>query len=130
MKAKRETAYGEKPEAVKTHLRNMVIVLLGTTSSSICASECASGAHVIQLLPRPEMIGCLDLLDKSYSVFMRFACFARHRTFHGFQEVLSAYTMASSTSMWRLSLPGPQCKKSCYRAAAIGLHEQSCNWPM
>ena len=25
-KAKRETAYGEKPEAVKTHLRNMVIV--------------------------------------------------------------------------------------------------------
>lgn len=27
--AKRETAYGEKPEAVKTHLRNMVIVRLG-----------------------------------------------------------------------------------------------------
>jgi|Cyp1metagenome_2_1107374.scaffolds.fasta_scaffold164324_1 hypothetical protein len=27
--AKRDTAYGEKPEAVKTHLRNMVIVLLG-----------------------------------------------------------------------------------------------------
>merc|ERR1712094_44060 len=25
-KAKRETAYGEKPEAVKTHLRNMVII--------------------------------------------------------------------------------------------------------
>ena len=25
-KAKRETSYGEKPEAVKTHLRNMVIV--------------------------------------------------------------------------------------------------------
>jgi ribosomal protein S19 len=25
-KAKRETAYGEKPEAIKTHLRNMVIV--------------------------------------------------------------------------------------------------------
>ena len=25
-KAKRETAYGEQPEAVKTHLRNMVIV--------------------------------------------------------------------------------------------------------
>mmetsp|Transcript_72411 Transcript_72411/g.192350 ORF Transcript_72411/g.192350 Transcript_72411/m.192350 type:complete len:138 (-) Transcript_72411:91-504(-) len=25
-KAKRDTAYGEKPEAVKTHLRNMVIV--------------------------------------------------------------------------------------------------------
>merc|ERR1712232_1357441 len=25
-KSKRETAYGEKPEAVKTHLRNMVIV--------------------------------------------------------------------------------------------------------
>jgi hypothetical protein len=28
-KAKRDTAYGEKPEAVKTHLRNMVIVFLG-----------------------------------------------------------------------------------------------------
>ena len=27
-KAKRDTAYGEKPEAVKTHLRNMVIVPL------------------------------------------------------------------------------------------------------
>merc|ERR1712060_852064 len=25
-KAKRETAYGEKPEAIKTHLRNMVIM--------------------------------------------------------------------------------------------------------
>ena len=29
VQAKRDTAYGEKPEAVKTHLRNMVIVLLG-----------------------------------------------------------------------------------------------------
>lgn len=29
LQAKRETAYGEKPEAVKTHLRNMVIVPLG-----------------------------------------------------------------------------------------------------
>ena len=29
MEAKRDTAYGEKPEAVKTHLRNMVIVPLG-----------------------------------------------------------------------------------------------------
>ena len=28
IQAKRETAYGEKPEAVKTHLRNMVIVCL------------------------------------------------------------------------------------------------------
>ena len=54
MKAKRETAYGEKPEAVKTHLRNMVIVLLGTTSSSICASECASGHMSFTSYPGPR----------------------------------------------------------------------------
>jgi len=35
-KAKRDTAYGEKPEAVKTHLRNMVIVFLGVVQPMAC----------------------------------------------------------------------------------------------
>merc|ERR1711918_254020 len=52
-KAKRETAYGEKPEAIKTHLRNMVIVpeMIG----SIVAVY--NGKQFINVEIKPDMIG-------------------------------------------------------------------------
>merc|ERR1712099_229707 len=52
-KAKRETAYGEKPEAVKTHLRNMIIVpeMIG----SVCGVY--NGKQYINVEIKPEMIG-------------------------------------------------------------------------
>ena len=44
LQAKRDTAYGEKPEAVKTHLRNMVIVLLGPSPTWLVTLEgCLDG---------------------------------------------------------------------------------------
>ncbi|OLQ06828.1 40S ribosomal protein S15 [Symbiodinium microadriaticum] len=52
-KAKRETAYGEKPEAVKTHLRNMVIVpeMIGSVVGVY------NGKQYINVEIKPEMIG-------------------------------------------------------------------------
>eukprot|EP00933_Yihiella_yeosuensis_P065000 TRINITY_DN685_c0_g1_i2.p1 TRINITY_DN685_c0_g1~~TRINITY_DN685_c0_g1_i2.p1 ORF type:complete len:147 (-),score=27.46 TRINITY_DN685_c0_g1_i2:60-500(-) len=52
-KAKRETAYGEKPEAVKTHLRNMVIVpeMIGSVVGVY------NGKQFINVEIKPEMIG-------------------------------------------------------------------------
>merc|ERR1712176_1031282 len=52
-KNKRETAYGEKPEAVKTHLRNMVIVpeMIGSVVGVY------NGKQFIQVEIKPEMIG-------------------------------------------------------------------------
>merc|ERR1711869_61011 len=52
-KAKRETAYGEKPEAVKTHLRNMVIVpeMIGSVVAVY------NGKQYINVEIKPEMIG-------------------------------------------------------------------------
>merc|ERR1712087_556892 len=52
-KAKRETAYGEKPEAVKTHLRNMVIVpeMIG----SVCGVY--NGKSFVTVEVKPEMVG-------------------------------------------------------------------------
>eukprot|EP00438_Fugacium_kawagutii_P004466 Skav232389 [mRNA] locus=scaffold1077:410914:424287:- [translate_table: standard] len=50
-KAKRETAYGEKPVAVKTHLRNMVIVFLGSVVGVY------NGKQYITVEIKPEMIG-------------------------------------------------------------------------
>ena len=52
-KAKRETAYGEKPEAVKTHLRNMVIVpeMIGSVVAVY------NGKQYISVEVKPEMIG-------------------------------------------------------------------------
>merc|ERR1711879_681745 len=52
-KAKRETAYGEKPEAVKTHLRNMVIVpeMIGSVVGVY------NGKQYINVEVKPEMIG-------------------------------------------------------------------------
>merc|ERR1712023_560422 len=52
-KAKRETAYGEKPEAVKTHLRNTVIVpeMIGSVVGVY------NGKQFIQVEIKPEMIG-------------------------------------------------------------------------
>merc|ERR1711971_835078 len=52
-KAKRETAYGEKPEAVKTHLRNMVIVpeIIGSVVGVY------NGKQYISVEIKPEMIG-------------------------------------------------------------------------
>mmetsp|Transcript_67081 Transcript_67081/g.185776 ORF Transcript_67081/g.185776 Transcript_67081/m.185776 type:complete len:112 (+) Transcript_67081:69-404(+) len=51
--AKRETAYGEKPEAVKTHLRNMVIVpeMIGSVVGVF------NGKQFINVEVKPEMIG-------------------------------------------------------------------------
>merc|ERR1712000_364015 len=52
-KAKRETAYGEKPEAVKTHLRNMVIVpeMIGSVVAVY------NGKQFINVEIKPDMIG-------------------------------------------------------------------------
>ena len=52
-KAKRETADGEQPEAVKTHLRNMVIVpeMIGS------AVGVYNGKQYISVETKPEMIG-------------------------------------------------------------------------
>ena len=52
-KAKRETAYGEKPEPVKTHLRNMVIVpeMIGSVVGVY------NGKQYISVEVKPEMIG-------------------------------------------------------------------------
>merc|ERR1719476_953771 len=52
-KAKRETAYGDKPEAVKTHLRNMVIVLemIGSVVGVY------NGKHYTTVEIKPQMIG-------------------------------------------------------------------------
>merc|ERR1712099_127168 len=52
-KAKRETAYGEKPEAVKTHLRNMVIVpeMIGSVVGVY------NGKQYINVEVKPEMVG-------------------------------------------------------------------------
>eukprot|EP00913_Durusdinium_trenchii_P032769 g30676.t1 len=52
-KAKRDTAYGEKPEAVKTHLRNMVIVpeMIGSVVGVY------NGKQYITVEIKPEMIG-------------------------------------------------------------------------
>merc|ERR1711933_374149 len=52
-KAKRETAYGEKPEAVKTHLRNMTIVpeMIGSVVAVY------NGKQFINVEIKPEMIG-------------------------------------------------------------------------
>merc|ERR1739838_627801 len=52
-KAKRETAYGEKPEAIKTHLRNMVIVpeMIGSVVAVY------NGKQFINVEIKPDMIG-------------------------------------------------------------------------
>merc|ERR1719163_1292503 len=52
-KAKRETAYGEKPEAVKTHLRNMVIVpeMIGSVVGVY------NGKQYISCEVKPDMVG-------------------------------------------------------------------------
>merc|ERR1712164_100596 len=52
-KAKRDTAYGEKPESVKTHLRNMVIVpeMIGSVVGVY------NGKQYIKVEVKPEMIG-------------------------------------------------------------------------
>eukprot|EP00927_Polykrikos_kofoidii_P034286 TRINITY_DN2910_c0_g1_i4.p2 TRINITY_DN2910_c0_g1~~TRINITY_DN2910_c0_g1_i4.p2 ORF type:complete len:163 (-),score=21.02 TRINITY_DN2910_c0_g1_i4:60-485(-) len=52
-KAKRETAYGDKPEAIKTHLRNMVIVpeMIGSVVGVY------NGKQYINVEVKPEMIG-------------------------------------------------------------------------
>jgi len=52
-KAKRETAYGEKPEAVKTHLRNMIIVpeMIGSVVAVY------NGKQFINVEIKPDMIG-------------------------------------------------------------------------
>merc|ERR1719336_2848574 len=52
-KAKRETAYGEKPEAVKTLLRNMVIVpeMIGSIVGVY------NGKLFINVEVKPEMVG-------------------------------------------------------------------------
>merc|ERR1712224_1105699 len=52
-KAKRETPYGEKPEAVKTHLRNMVIVpeMIGSVVGVY------NGKQYINVEIKPDMIG-------------------------------------------------------------------------
>merc|ERR1711869_120733 len=52
-KAKRETAYGEKPEAVKTHLRNMVIVqeMIGSMVAVY------NGKQYINVEIKPDMLG-------------------------------------------------------------------------
>merc|ERR1712093_861966 len=52
-KAKRETAYGEKPEAIKTHLRNMVIVpeMIGSVVGVY------NGKQFINVEIKPDMIG-------------------------------------------------------------------------
>merc|ERR1712012_1364026 len=52
-KAKRETAYGEKPEPVKTHLRNMVIVpeMIGSVVAVY------QGKQFINVEVKPEMAG-------------------------------------------------------------------------
>merc|ERR1712012_775772 len=52
-KAKRETAYGEKPEPVKTHLRNMVIVpeMIGSVVAVY------QGKQFINVEVKPEMVG-------------------------------------------------------------------------
>merc|ERR1712194_261654 len=52
-KAKRETAYGEKPEAIKTHLRNMVIVpeMIGSVVGVY------NGKQFISVEIKPDMIG-------------------------------------------------------------------------
>merc|ERR1712151_1163545 len=52
-KPKRETAYGEKPEAVKTHLRNMVIVpeMIGSVVGVY------NGKQYINVEVKPEMVG-------------------------------------------------------------------------
>merc|ERR1712124_131051 len=52
-KAKRETPYGEKPEAIKTHLRNMVIVpeMIGSVVAVY------NGKQYISVEVKPEMVG-------------------------------------------------------------------------
>ena len=52
-KAKRETAYGEKPEPVKTHLRNMIIVpeMIGSVVGVY------NGKQFINVEVKPDMIG-------------------------------------------------------------------------
>ena len=52
-KAKRETAYGEKPEAIKTHLRNMIIVpeMIGSVVAVY------NGKQFINVEIKPDMIG-------------------------------------------------------------------------
>jgi len=52
-KAKKETSYGEKPEAVKTHLRNMVIVpeMIGSVVGVY------NGKQFINVEIKPDMIG-------------------------------------------------------------------------
>merc|ERR1712039_637494 len=52
-KTKRETAYGDKPEAVKTHLRNMVIVpeMIGSVVGVY------NGKQYINVEIKPDMVG-------------------------------------------------------------------------
>merc|ERR1719454_186350 len=52
-KAKKETAYGEKPEAIKTHLRNMVIVpeMIGSVVGVY------NGKQFINVEIKPDMVG-------------------------------------------------------------------------
>merc|ERR1712071_191031 len=52
-KAKRETSYGDKPEAIKSHLRNMVIVpeMIGSVVGVY------NGKQYINVEIKPEMIG-------------------------------------------------------------------------
>merc|ERR1719360_237949 len=52
-KAKRDTSYGDKPEAVKTHLRNMVIVpeMIGSVAGVY------NGKQYINVEVKPEMVG-------------------------------------------------------------------------
>ena len=66
-KAKRETAYGEQPVAVKTHLRNTVIVpvLIGSVVGVYY------GKQYISVEIKPEMIGhYLAEFSFTYKPFM------------------------------------------------------------
>ena len=101
-KAKRDTAYGEKPEAVKTHLRNMVIVPLGDAVSGCVGIPSACGESRVtsesvaatRSILRPEMIGAL-------AVYLGMIL-------GSIQVALWACTTGSSTSPWRSSRFLPQ----------------------
>lgn len=79
LQAKRETAYGEKPEAVKTHLRNMVIVPLGQQSDK--ESHKSRGAPPSRLFGRLSH-NCEPFQDK-LSLYTR-----RHWIEHGTPFIL------------------------------------------
>ena len=68
--AKKGTAYGEKPPAVKTHLRNMVIVpeMIGSIVGVY------NGKAFINAEIKPEMIGILLLFI--YNLYLFIAIFS------------------------------------------------------